>query len=142
MHNQGVKPRTAFSLVLLGVLVIGGAGLWYRVGSDQATAQRQSDLVKSYMNDHRNVSRVVKQINSPEFLVDGATTLREADRDLAQIEAPTQGILHQRVVLQRRQIAQMITLIRLNANFSTPEAKTRAVQHSILVMEAELDKPL
>lgn len=137
-----VKSRTAYSLILLGALVIGGAGLWYRVGSDDAAAERQKVLYQDYATVRSDVNRIVEQIDSPEALVDAAATIRDDQRTLDRIIEPAEGELEDRVVLQQKQIATILQLVRANANFSTSEARERSLKRQILQQEATLDKPL
>jgi hypothetical protein len=133
-----VKSRTAFSLVLLGTLVIGGAGLWYRLGSDESATSRQVEMQQEYESVRTSAARTVRQLNSPEFLVDSAAELRDGDRTLQRIEEPAEGELEQRIKLQRRQIAKILQLIRLNADFDTPEKTEQRVKGEIRTMERQL----
>jgi hypothetical protein len=127
---------------MLGALVIGGAGLWYRVGSDSATSERQQRMYQDYSGVRADVKRVVKQLDSPEGLVDSAGTLRDDQRVLERLVEPAEGQLEKRIKLQQRQINQILRLIRLNADFDTPEATENAVKADIRSMERKLQAPL
>lgn len=136
-----MKPRTAFSLILLGALLIGGFGVWYRVGSGDATGKRQASMRAAYQDSRSDVARIVRQLDSPGSLVDSAESLRNDDRDLARLQTPAQGALKSRIGLQRKQIAQIIRLIRLNAHFDTPEVTEHQVKAQIRTLEIQLAKP-